>query len=66
MTRFNDWRIVHEPERGLEEEHFRIYSVPAHVPGVDSFPRLVAKLARKEDADLILFLYNAHKEASVR
>lgn len=62
MTRFNEWRVVHEPERALEEEHYRIYSVPKHEPGLDTFPRLVAKLGRKEDADLIVTLYEAHRK----
>lgn len=64
MPKFNAWRVIEEPER-FEEEQWRIYSVPEHMPGLDTFPRLVAKLNRKADADLIVRLYEAHRKAQV-
>lgn len=63
--RFNEWKVIEENER-FEEPRYRIYSVPPHEPGLDAFPRLVAKLDRKADADLIVRLYEAHRKAQVR
>ena len=57
--RFNEWKVIEEPKR---DDPWRIYSVPKLEPGLDTFPRLVAKLARKEDADLIVSLYEAHRK----
>lgn len=55
---FSQWKWIEEPDRS--EDPIRIYSVP----DVGNF-RLVAKCQRREDAELIVSLYEAHRKERV-
>lgn len=60
-TRLSRWKVDHE-ERDAFEPSWRIYEVPETVANVRNPMRLVAKCEKKSDAELIVSLYEQHRE----